>query len=38
MLDLGLSYGSRPIVKKAFELALKEELPKVSKAKKDRLL
>lgn len=38
MLELGLSHNNRTLAKKAFELALKEELPRVSRSRRERLL
>jgi hypothetical protein len=38
MLELGMTRNIRPITKKAFELALKEELPRVPRSRRDRLL
>lgn len=38
MLELGLSHNNRQLTKKAFELAFKEELPKISRARRERLL
>jgi hypothetical protein len=38
MLELGIIHNSRPITKKAFELALKEELSRVPRSRRGRLL
>ncbi len=38
MLEVSLTHNNRTLTKKAFELALKKELPRLSRARRERLL